>query len=290
MFDFWYEVENDRVILTKPFVVEYDYRRIKNTTQSYLVELRHTSSEELVLPYSGGLDSTFLIMCYQDCIKAGTLKENDYEILSFDFQPTVKKDAIKYWFAEKYIHLPVRYEPIYYQTRDFVKFLKTLSCVAAEFGTNVQQYACSLYPNKRFIKSDTGLKLDFKAQSTLVFHYLNPSNVIHLQDYYEYVQSTWIDHIFEAHTCPTDVYQIDPVHLSVSYQYANRFPLFLCYPQIYALYPKRSTLYNGVAIDEVLKRIVSGMLSAQLDYPIFLPNGERVTSVQQTQEFFNRQT
>ena len=41
MFDSWYEVENDRVILRVLFV-EYDYGRIKNTTQGYLVELRHT--------------------------------------------------------------------------------------------------------------------------------------------------------------------------------------------------------------------------------------------------------
>ena len=103
MFDSYFKYEDNQVILTKPFIETDNIYSLCTTTQDYLVKIRETRSEELVIPYSGGIDSTFLALCYQDCIKQGRLSRDDYEIISFDFLPQDHPDKIKYWFAETYL-------------------------------------------------------------------------------------------------------------------------------------------------------------------------------------------
>ena len=67
----------------------------------------------------------------------------------------------------------------------------------------------------------------------------------------------------------------------------------MCYPQLYSLYPKRLTLSNLEVNTYFWARKLWNEFKERSDVRfegainIYLPNGERVTSVHQTQEFFN---
>ena len=85
MFDSYFKRDGDKCILTKPFIETDDMYGVRSTVQDYLCKIRETRSEELAITYSGGIDSSFLLLCYQDCIKQGRLSKDHYQIISFDF-------------------------------------------------------------------------------------------------------------------------------------------------------------------------------------------------------------
>ena len=195
MFESYFEYKNDQFILTKPLVETENVYGIGAVVQDYLVKIRKTRSGELVIPYSGGIDSSFLLLCYQDCIKHGTLSKDDYEIISFDFLPEERPDKIKYWFADTYLDLKINYIPITLNETYFkslFKFVHTQKFKPYQFGVNSQVYSFSLYPNKTFIMFDVVNVINYKVFPAGISHVVNDYNVINLFSYYNVALSYWI--------------------------------------------------------------------------------------------------
>ena len=114
--------------------------------------------------------------------------------------------------------------------------------------------------------------------------------VINLDKFYEFSMFLWTKHLFEAKT-PPERFKTWTEHFSKAYETKQKFQLFLCYPELYVLYPKQLTLIWTESL-QMLKVLSDRINDSEWPYfvPIFLPNGEEVVSVKQTQEFFNRQT
>ena len=308
MFDSDFKRDGDKCILTKPFIETDDMYGVRSTVQDYLCKIRETRSEELAITYSGGIDSSFLLLCYQDCIKQGRLSRDDYEIISFDYLPQDHPDKIKYWFAETYLSsLNINYVPFVLDFKfliNFCRYLRTLTLLPWQFGVNMQSYCYSLFPTKTFIIWDLGPRINFIMGVAGMARLEHNSNVLNLPSYYECAKSSWVKNCYLSFTAaPEDVIKIDPYLSSRSYYYkVPKWPFFMCYPELYTLFPKRMTLSNVTKKHQ--KRIYNfyydfveksglpfgGDYKNYVDFsfPMYLPNGERVTSVEQTQEFFNR--
>ena len=298
MFESYFEYKNDQFILTKPLVETENVYGIGAVVQDYLVKIRKTQSGELVIPYSGGIDSSFLLLCYQDCINQGRLSKDDYEIISFDFLPEERPDKIKYWFADSYLDLKINYIPITLNETYFkslFKFVYTQKFKPYQFGVNSQVYSFSLYPNKTFIMFDVVNVINYKVFPAGISHVVNDYNVINLFSYYNVALSYWIKNGYLTFAPPPkDVYELNSNISTLSYFNKPYFSLVFSYPQLYSLYPKRLTLSNikmeTQALGYKLWNDFKDQSGLRFEYPacMYLPNGERVTSVEQTQEFFNR--
>ena len=109
MFDTWYEFKDEKVILTKPLKVEPDYLKLKEVAVRYLCALREHYSDELVITYSGGLDSAFVLRTFKECVDRELLPQDAYRIISADFYENFyeEPDDLKRWFADTYIKLPI---------------------------------------------------------------------------------------------------------------------------------------------------------------------------------------
>mgnify|MGYP001188204336 FL=1 len=298
MFDSYFKYEDDQLILTKPFIETDNIYSICTTVQDYLCKIREMRSGQLVLPYSGGIDSSFLLLCYQECIHQGRLSKNDYEIISFDFTPENQPDKIKYWFAKTYLDLDINYIPITIDEQ-FIKklFLNVynLSYVCWQLGVNTQIFCFSQFPNKTFIMFDVVFVINYRAFPAGISHVVNDYNVINLFSYYECAKSSWIRNGYlTLAPPPQDIFQLDTNIAFNCYFNVPKFQYIMCYPQLYSLFPKRLTLANLKSEDsrkvynfwnEFKKRS-----DIRFEHPVsaYLPNGERITSVEQTQEFFNR--
>tara|TARA_Y100000004_G_scaffold23798_1_gene24075 strand:- start:3 stop:932 length:930 start_codon:yes stop_codon:yes gene_type:complete len=307
MFDSYFERDGDKCILTKPFIETDDMLGVRSTVQDYLCKIREMRSEELVILYSGGIDSSFLLLCYQDCIKQGRLSIDDYEIISFDFLPQDQPDKIKYWFAETYLSsLNINYVPLILDSKFIInlfRLLRTFTLRPWQFGVNVQSYCYSLFPTKTFIIWDLGPRINFIMGVAGMSNKENNTNVLNLPSYYECAKSSWVKNCYLSFTAaPEEVIEIDPQIASRSYYYkVPKWQFFMCYPELYTLWPKRLTLYNVSEkhqkrlykfyydfIDKSNLPFVAERNYVDFSFPIHLPNGDRVTSVEQTQEFFNR--
>ena len=213
MFDSYFKRDGDKCILTKPFIETDDMYGVRSTVQDYLCKIRETRSEELAITYSGGIDSSFLLLCYQDCINQGRLSEDDYEIISFDFLPEERPDKIKYWFADTYLDLKINYIPITLNETYFkslFKFVHTQKFKPYQFGVNSQVYSFSLYPNKTFIMFDVVNVINYKVFPAGISHVVNDYNVINLFSYYECAKSSWIKNGYlTLAPPPQDIFQLD---------------------------------------------------------------------------------
>ena len=297
MFDSYFKYEDNQVILTKPFIETDNIYSLCTTTQDYLVKIRETRSEELVIPYSGGIDSSFLALCYQDCIKQGRLSKNDYEIISFNFIPEKQPEKIKYWFAETYLDLDINYIPITIDEQFLKKlflYVYNLSYVSELLPVNIQTFCFSQFPNKTFMMFDMGFVINYRVFPPVIAHVINDYNVINLFTYYECAKTVWIKNgYFTLATPPPDIFQLDTNISATCYFDRPKFQYVMCYPQLYSLYPKRLTLSNLEMNTHFWARKLWNDFKERSDIRfegainIYLPNGEQVTSIEQTQEFFN---
>ena len=72
--DFEIFIHDDPFVMVNPYDTKKEYKRV-------LVEMADTYSN-LILAYSGGMDSAFILCCLRDLIEEGKLTKDTIKILS----------------------------------------------------------------------------------------------------------------------------------------------------------------------------------------------------------------
>ena len=106
----WIELKEDHWLLKKPLKYNTDPFACKRATMNLLVQLSK-EHDKLYIPYSGGSDSSFICLCYKECLEKNLLYKDIYSIYHCNFniegeilQPDWER--AKFWF-DKHLNLPI---------------------------------------------------------------------------------------------------------------------------------------------------------------------------------------
>ena len=311
-----------KVVLLHPIYSTDDYHALKFHTKRVLLEILDTyGSESLNLTWSGGMDSAFIGLCFNELVEEGILPSSTFSFYSARYILDGKPCSIEFKrglsFYKKYINSDIALH-IYDVNLNDKTFLKKSCLLVNEIrwpslgGLIQEQFRRDI--GGRYI---VGINFPYRHDNTSLFrtntqqhwHNLPNSTCINVFDWDADIYSSFITPFFINR--PLIPYKKE-YHLK---QYlwkgmkGKTVQYMLCFPQLYELIFKHETVpYIGsfASNQEFLERMwlygyENGNLTIQQSKlnvknqdmnsyktSIILPNGERITSVEQTQEFFNR--
>ena len=315
-----------KVALLHPIYSTDDYLAVKLHTKRVLLEILDTyGSESLKLTWSGGLDSAFIGLCFNELVEEGILPSSTFSFYSARYILDGKPCSIEFKrglsFYKKYINSDIDLH-IYDINLNDKTFLKKSCLLVNEIrwpslgGLIQEQFRRDIggryivginYPRRHNWDDYPGAFLTVKTES--FWPYLPNSTCINVFDWDVDIWSSLITPFFINR--PIVLYRKD-FHFN-KYLWdgikGKTVQYMLCFPQLYELIFKHETVpYIGsfASNQEFLERMwlygyENGNLSIQqyklnvknqdmnsFKTYITLPNGECITSVEQTQEFFNR--
>ena len=306
------------VTLTRPIYMAKDNYKLKRETKRALIEIRETYSGTLVLPYSGGFDSSFVLLCYMDNIREGRLKKTDFIVREAIFIAEECKDENipTHTEASRFLRdymidgVDYRYDKIILNKellQEITKELKEVSTLNEFLGQLLDLWRkktlgehsfiwCEGFPkpNKRQIgigpQPRRAVWDSLLCLSNNGFKYLKSNDNINIFHWDEHVFSSFLTN-FWYHQ-PIIAFN-KGVHLNEYFWFnaqeglSRQMIMMQCYPELFSCYPKRKMI-NEDHRGRLWNQIVARLNSYEVRTPLQLPNGEKVTSVEQTQEFFNR--
>ena len=305
------------VTLLQPLSVTTDPYTPKRELKKILVEIRDTVSGPLILSWSGGFDSAFAVLCYLDLIDEGKLTKDSYSISGARFTDGTEKSAnIDFARGERFLeYLNIDSYGIKVDLQEVIidaDFLKKCASVcienrSASIGFAAQevwrnnQDGCVIFhmghaPFDGLREGlDTHLGIcrfhpfqfgDFKEDA-------NSINVF-----------TWNQEIFNSFITPyileapsvgydQDCHSSEYAAWVINTHMGRNIVMLTCFPKLVLLYPKIPTMDpfglddRTVHISGAAMKIVSRYEGGEPTHAyLTLPNGDYVTSIEQTQEFF----
>ena len=313
----WIELKGDHWLLKKPLKYNTDPFACKRATMNLLVQLSK-EYDKLYIPYSGGSDSAFICLCYKECLEKNLLHKDIYTIYHCNFniegqRLQVDWERAKYWY-DKHINLPINYIDIDILSREhFDGFISTFLTYRYNIGVCIQFYMLALMDAPSVESAFSGCFFESHSK------YFKPTpdarpNSIEVS-LFEEVAFSYINSLSFLHR---PLIFTKPELISTSskrdytdfiFKFVGNFVVsyWLSFPQIFELSPKKPTvslqmISNTVKVKEFLRFYeknlnialsagsVSPMEEGGRSLPLLLPDGQSVSSIEQTQEFFNRQT
>ena len=297
------EAHKDGLKLLQPLRYADDYTYIKRHTKRVILEIIETVGK-VTIGFSGGTDSIFIVCCARELVEEGKLTRDKYEIVHFkiDFSnmtsifkkvlPPTRAEQVIIDHIDSYVDRVLIIAPTINELLDFYnKEVKELS-----FNTTTQAHTILGYFRT---------KLDNYCLCADGFlDYLNSNYQGFLywrcwlrEDGPEIDIYSWdIDiHCSLLKRNQFIMKKDTPHHHDLMYLQTKHIDYIRNFPEtIYGL-PKRNEYpWSNLRNLQPPKRLLNKNIPflATLDWrpfcPIYLPNEEVVTSVGQTQEFFNR--
>ena len=311
-----------KVVLQHPVYSTDDYLAVKLHTKRVLLEILDTyGSESLNLTWSGGMDSVFIGLCFNELVEEGILPSSTFSFYTARYILKGKPCSIEFkrgmTFYKKYINPDINLH-IYDINLDDKTFLKkscllineikrpTLGCLIQEqFRRDIGgRFIVGIaYPRRYDITSL------FNANTEQFWHHLPTSPCISIFDWDVDIWSSLVTPFFINRPIITYDKEFHYNKYLWDNMKGKTVQFMLCFPQLFELIFKHKTApYIGsfASNQEFLERMWlygydNGNLTIQQSKlnvknqdmnsyktSIILPNGERITSVEQTQEFFNR--
>ena len=298
------EAHKDGLKLLQPLQYADDYTYIKRHTKRVILEIIETIGK-VTIGFSGGTDSLFMVCCARELVEEGKLARDAYEIvyLKLDFSkmkqvfedvplPTVEEQIILD-FIDSYVDKVLTITPTINELLDFYnKEVKELSfnklskihtvlayartkldnyCLAADGFIDYLNYNYQGFLFWRCWLREDGPEIDIYSWDIDIHCSLMKKNQFIIKDNHPhkynqlmYLQTKHIDYIrnFPETILALPKRQEYPWMYLGNIKLANRYRFFKQIPFLQ---------HNGGP-----------------PCLLYLPNGEKVTSVEQTQEFFNR--
>ena len=300
------EAHKDGLKLLQPLQYADDYTYIKRHTKRVILEIIETIGK-VTIGFSGGTDSLFMVCCARELVEEGKLARDAYEIvyLKLDFSkmkqvfedvplPTVEEQIILD-FIDSYVDRVFTITPTINELLDFYnKEVKELSfnklskihtvlayartkldnyCLAADGFIDYLNYNYQGFLFWRCWLREDGPEIDIYSWDIDIHcslmkknQFIIKDNNPHKYNQLMYLQTKHIDYIrnFPETILGLPKRQEYPWMYLGNIKLANRYRFFKQIPFLQ---------HNGGP-----------------PCLLYLPNGEKVTSVEQTQEFFNRQS
>ena len=294
------ETHKDGLKLLQPLRYADDYTYIKRHTKRVILEIIETVGK-VTIGFSGGTDSLFMVCCARDLVEEGKLARDAYEIvyLKIDFSkmkqvfenvplPTVEEQIILD-FIDSYVDRVFTITPTINELLNFYnKEVKELSfnklsrthTVLAYFRTKLDNYCLTAdgfndYLNVNYqgflfwrcwIRED-GPEIDIYSWDIDIHCSMLMKNSIYIKD-----------------NLPNKYNQL-------IYLQTKHIPYIQNFPEIIHGLPKRDEYPWKYLGRHVLRGRFIDQVSFLKNYggpfcPLYLPNEDLVTSVEQTQEFF----
>ena len=315
------------VTLLQPLSVTTDPYTLKREIKKALVEIRDTVNDPLILTWSGGFDSAFAVLCYLELINEKKLTSNCYSLAGARFTDgkiSSNKDYRRGELFLKHINISSYGVNVNLQgvlvDRDFILKCATamMDYKFASFAFAAQQVwrddqdGCVIFHmGGQAIRLNTGSSetINKDNQGICLFHpyqfsdFKEKSNNINVY--------TWNAEIFNsfitpyALIAPTVEYNKD-WHTSeydawvIESHMARNITMLTCFPELVLLYPKIGTIgFKQFLLDKKDEKTknywydtmkVVNKFVGQTSPHVFLklPNGDPVTSIDQTQKFFSQ--
>ena len=312
-----------KVVLQHSINCTDDYLAIKFHTKRVLLEILDTyDPESLNLTWSGGMDSVFLGLCFNELVEEGILPASTFSFYTARYILDGKPCSIEFErgidFYKKYINsdIALHVHDINLNDKTFLKKScllvnevkqPVLGCLIQEqFRRDIGgQFIVNLLYPRRYDLINSLFNLNTEA----LWNYLPNSPCINVFDWDADSWSSLVTPFFINR--PVIPYKKEYHHSKYLWDNmkGKTVQYMLCFPQLYELIFKHETVpYIGsfASNQEFLERMwlygyENGNLTIQryklnvknqdmnsYKTSIILPNGERITSVEQTQEFFNR--
>ena len=297
------EAYKDGLKLLQPLRYADDYTYIKRHTKRVILEIIEIVGK-VTIGFSGGTDSLFMVCCARELVEEGKLARDAYEIvyIKIDFSkmkqvfedvplPTVEEQIILD-FIDSYVDRVFTITPTINELLDFYnkevkelsfnklnKILTVLSyartkldnyCLAADGFIDYLNYNYQGFLFWRCWLREDGPEIDIYSWDIDIHCSLMKKNQFIIKDNHPhkynqlmYLQTKHIDYIRN-------------------------------FPEIVLGLPKRSEYpWSHISNLKIPKRLLKQIpfLHQHTEgppCPLYLPNGEKITSVEQTQEFFNR--
>ena len=315
------------VTLLQPLSVTTDPYTLKREIKKALVEIRDTVNDPLILTWSGGFDSAFAVLCYLELINEKKLTSNCYSLAGARFTDgkiSSNKDYRRGELFLKHINISSYGVNVDLQgvlvDRDFIlKCAKAMMdykfasfAYAAQQVWRDDQDGCVIFHmGGQAIRLNTGSseKTNSDNQGICLFHpyqfsdFKEKSNNINVY--------TWNAEIFNsfitpyALIAPTVEYNKD-WHTSeydawvIESHMARNITMLTCFPELVLLYPKIGTIgFKQFLLDkkdektknywyETMKIVNKFVGQTSPHVFLKLPNGDPVTSIDETQKFFSQ--
>ena len=309
------------VTLLQPLSVTTDPYTLKRELKKALIEIRDTVSGPLILSWSGGFDSAFAVLCYLDLIDEGKLTKDSYSISGAKFTDGTEQSAnIDFARGERFLeYLNIDSYGIKVDLQEVIidaDFLKKCVSVCIENGSSSIGFAAQeVWRNNQdgcviFHMGQTSFRLNLGGEGKIKTQIRGICNFHPFQfgDFKEDANSinvfTWNQEIFQSFITPYVLeaprVEYDEVCHSNEYaawvidsQMGRNLIMLTCFPKLILLYPKLPTMnpfvldHRAVHISEVAQRLVTRYEGGEPTHAyLTLPNGDYVTSIEQTQEFF----
>ena len=296
------EAHKDGLKLLQPLQYADDYTYIKRHTKRVILEIIETVGK-VTIGFSGGTDSIFIVCCARELVEEGKLTRDKYEIVHFkiDFSnmtsifkkvlPPTRAEQVIIDHIDSYVDRVLIIAPTINELLDFYnKEVKELSfntttqahTILGYFRTKLDNYCLCAdgfldYLNSNYqgflywrcwLRED-GPEIDIYSWDIDIHCSLMKKNQFIIKDNHPhkynqlmYLQTKHIDYIRN-------------------------------FPETILGLPKRDE-YPWMYLDKIkaprrlLKQIPFLHNRGYPRGPIYLPNGEKVTSVEQTQEFYKK--
>ena len=314
------------VTLLQPLSVTTDPYTLKREIKKALVEIRDTVSDPLILTWSGGFDSAFAVLCYLELINEKKLTSDCYSLAGARFTDgkiRATKDFRRGELFLEHINISSYGVKVDLQDvlidRDFIlKCAKAMmDSKFANFGFAFQdvwrnnQDGCVIFHmGGQAIRLNTGgsEKINSANQGMCLFH---PYQFSDFKENNNNINVfTWNAEIFNsfitpyALNAPTVEYNKD-WHTSkydawvIESHMSRNIIMLTCFPELVLLYPKISTIsFQDFLLDKKDEKTknywydtikIVDKFIGQTSPHVFLkfPNGDPVTSIEQTQKFFS---
>ena len=304
----WVELKDDYWLLKKPLKYNTDPFACKHATMNLLVQLSK-EHDKLYLPYSGGTDSSFICLCYKECLEKNLLYKDIYTIFRCNFNVEGKRlqpdwERANHWY-DKHINLPSKQIEIDLFSKEHGDaFISTFLKYKYNFGSLIQFYMLSILDSPAV--QNVYSNCIYKHSSNYYLPIPNAiPNSIEVSLYEEVAFSCfnvltflYSPLIFQKPFRPSKTIYEDYIFSLVGKSASVYWSSF---PQLFELAPKRTTASLNT-IPETLKvrefkkfyaknykghNRTNPVEEGGRSLPLLLPDGQAVSSFEQTQEFFN---
>jgi len=308
------------VTLLQPLSITTDPYTLKRELKKALIEIRDTVSGPLILSWSGGFDSAFAVLCYLELIDEGKLTGDSYSLAGARFTDGKTIANIDFARGERFLkHINIDSYGINVDLQETIiddEFIKKCCSICIENGSSSLGFAAQeVWRNSQdgcviFHMGQTSFRLNLGSEMELEHPNEGICNFQPFQfgDFKEDANSinvfTWNQEIFQSFITPYVLeaprVEYDEVCHSNEYaawvidsQMGRNLIMLTCFPKLILLYPKLPTMNPFVLdhrtshISDVAMKIVSRYEGGEPTHAyLTLPNGDYVTSIEQTQEFF----
>ena len=312
------EIKDEKIILTKPLFYSKDRYSIKHETKNFLLKVRDEVGK-CILAFSGGTDSLFLLCAFKDLVEQNKLTKDAFDVIYIDADLSeLLIDSIPSTVYKKRIDWILNYFKDYVQVFNIKPTIKSIK----DFYRNNKYMTWAGTPVQHFVQSMAKDLFDYptiESEGQFACEHFNLPNISYWA--LDKRTSTIHTHLYDINLFCTGFYNNKiPLELNLNNTYSSaqqreiiefyiKYRRFTdCYPETIYGYPKlnewRSSFIDmKPATIAFFKNIHPNKTLKLPEYiipwkersdqwigyhPILLPDGNKVISVEQTQEFFNR--